>query len=75
MTHVMPDKRYEMFQDSNALIQLSRQLQAAHAAGSAATARDEASHFMGAQPKRHSREGALMHTHGDSPHLLSSRQE
>ena len=66
MAHIMPDKRREKFQDSNALIQLSRQLQAARAAGSAATARDGASHSMEAQPKRPSREGALMHMHGDS---------
>jgi len=75
MAHITPDKRHEKFQDSNALIQLSRQLQAAHAADLAATARDGASHPMGAPSKRHSRDGALMHMHVDSPHLLSSRQE
>ncbi|KAA6423531.1 MAG: hypothetical protein FRX49_06591 [Trebouxia sp. A1-2] len=55
MAHIAPDKRHEKFQDSNALIQVSRQLQAAHAADLAATARDGASHPMGA-PSRHSRE-------------------
>ena len=74
MAHVTPDKRHEKFQDSNALIQLSRQLQAAPAADLAATARDGASHPIGAPPKRHSREGVLMHMRADSPHLFSSTQ-
>ncbi len=75
MAHNTPDKRHEKFQDSNALIQLSRQLQATHAADLAATARHGASHPMGAPPKRPSREGALIYMHVDSPHILSSRQE
>lgn len=58
MAHITPDKRHEKFQDSNELIQLSRQLQAAHAADLAAIARHGAVHPMGAPPKRHSREGS-----------------
>ncbi|KAL0029843.1 hypothetical protein WJX77_003193 [Trebouxia sp. C0004] len=54
MAHVTRDKRHDKFQDSNALIQLSRQLQAAHAADLLATARHGASHPLGAPPKRQS---------------------